>query len=333
MTIVRKWLGIGLALALAAWVTEAEAADAPPDFPNHTVRIIVPFPPAAPPTCCRGSSRNISASAGTSRSWSRTSPVPAAISARPMSRALRPTATRCSQPARAPGHQPVALQAGIARLQADGNGAGHGARRGAERARCQARLSRQDRTGIDRVCQGQSRKGQLCLARQRLDLASNRHPVSETDRHPDGSHSLSRHDARAAGYHGKPGRSVLRQSRLVAVVAAGRKAAILATGGAKRNPLLPDVPTLEEAGVASFKSSTWFAVVAPAQTPPAIVQFLNREITEVLALPDVKEQFAKIAVEPVGGGWLIPRNFSPVSATNGALWCRVLTSRSSRSRA
>lgn len=44
MTIVRKWLGIGLALALAVWVTEAEAADAPPDFPNHTVRIIVPFP-------------------------------------------------------------------------------------------------------------------------------------------------------------------------------------------------------------------------------------------------------------------------------------------------
>ena len=81
----------------------------------------------------------------------------------------------------------------------------------------------------------------------------------------------------------------------------GDKLRILATGGAKRNPLLPDVPTLEEAGVASFESSTWFAVVAPAQTPPAIVQFLNREITEVLALPEVKEQFAKIAVEPVGG--------------------------------
>jgi tripartite-type tricarboxylate transporter receptor subunit TctC len=81
----------------------------------------------------------------------------------------------------------------------------------------------------------------------------------------------------------------------------GGKLRILATGGRKRNPLLSDVPTLEEAGVASFESSTWFAVVAPAQTPAAIVQFLNREITEVLALPDVKQQFAKIAVEPVGG--------------------------------
>jgi tripartite-type tricarboxylate transporter receptor subunit TctC len=81
----------------------------------------------------------------------------------------------------------------------------------------------------------------------------------------------------------------------------GDKLRILATGGNKRDPLLPDVPTLQEAGVASFESSTWFAVVAPPGTPPAIVQTLNKDITEVLALPEVKQQFARIAVEPVGG--------------------------------
>jgi tripartite-type tricarboxylate transporter receptor subunit TctC len=81
----------------------------------------------------------------------------------------------------------------------------------------------------------------------------------------------------------------------------GDKLRILATGANKRDPLLPDVPTLQEAGVASFESSTWFAVVAPPGTPPAIVQTLNKDITEVLALPEVKQQFAKIAVEPVGG--------------------------------
>ena len=81
----------------------------------------------------------------------------------------------------------------------------------------------------------------------------------------------------------------------------GDKLRILATGGSKRNPSLPDVPTLQEAGVASFESSTWFAVVAPPGTPPAIVQYLNQEISAVLELPEVKEQFARIAVEPVGG--------------------------------
>jgi tripartite-type tricarboxylate transporter receptor subunit TctC len=81
----------------------------------------------------------------------------------------------------------------------------------------------------------------------------------------------------------------------------GDRLRILATGGNKRDPLLPDVPTLQEAGVESFESSTWFAVAAPPGTPPAIVQTLNKDITEVLELPEVKEQFARIAVQPVGG--------------------------------
>ena len=79
------------------------------------------------------------------------------------------------------------------------------------------------------------------------------------------------------------------------------KLRILATGGRKRDPALPDVPTLEQAGVPSFESSTWFAVAAPPQTPPEIVEFLNREINAVLAMPEVKQAFAKIATQPVGG--------------------------------
>jgi tripartite-type tricarboxylate transporter receptor subunit TctC len=81
----------------------------------------------------------------------------------------------------------------------------------------------------------------------------------------------------------------------------GAKLKILATGGKQRNPALPDIPTLQEAGVAGFESTTWFAIVAPPQTPSAITQYLNQQITEVLTLPEVREQFAKIAVEPVGG--------------------------------
>lgn len=81
----------------------------------------------------------------------------------------------------------------------------------------------------------------------------------------------------------------------------GEKLRILATGGKQRNPALPDVPTLQEAGVSAFESTTWFAIVAPPQTPSSITQYLNQQITEVLMLPEVREQFAKIAVEPVGG--------------------------------
>jgi tripartite-type tricarboxylate transporter receptor subunit TctC len=81
----------------------------------------------------------------------------------------------------------------------------------------------------------------------------------------------------------------------------GAKLRILATGGKQRNPALPDIPTLQEAGVAAFESTTWFAIVAPPQTPSLIIQYLNQQITDVLMLPEVREQFAKIAVEPVGG--------------------------------
>jgi tripartite-type tricarboxylate transporter receptor subunit TctC len=81
----------------------------------------------------------------------------------------------------------------------------------------------------------------------------------------------------------------------------GQKLRILATGGKKRNSALPDVPTLQEAGIAAFESTTWFAIVAPPQTPFSIIQYLNQQITGVLMLPEVREQFAKIAVEPVGG--------------------------------
>jgi tripartite-type tricarboxylate transporter receptor subunit TctC len=103
----------------------------------------------------------------------------------------------------------------------------------------------------------------------------------------------------------------------------GDKLRILATGGKQRNAALPDVPTLQEAGVAGFESSTWFAVAAPPQTPPAIAQFLAREINAVLAMPEVKEQFAKIAVEPVGGSITETAKFF---ASEREKWRGVITS-------
>lgn len=59
----------------------------------------------------------------------------------------------------------------------------------------------------------------------------------------------------------------------------------------KRNPVLPDVPSIAEAGVAGYETDNWFGLVAPASTPVAIVERLHREISAAQNLPEVQKQF------------------------------------------
>jgi tripartite-type tricarboxylate transporter receptor subunit TctC len=65
----------------------------------------------------------------------------------------------------------------------------------------------------------------------------------------------------------------------------------LGVGSLKRNPILPEVPTIAEAGVPGYETINWFGLVAPAGTPPAIIERLHREITAVQDLPEVQKQF------------------------------------------
>ena len=65
----------------------------------------------------------------------------------------------------------------------------------------------------------------------------------------------------------------------------------LATLGAKRHPLLPDVPTLAEAGYPGLEITNWFMFVAPAGTPQAIIDRLSREVVAALSTPAMKEKF------------------------------------------
>jgi tripartite-type tricarboxylate transporter receptor subunit TctC len=67
----------------------------------------------------------------------------------------------------------------------------------------------------------------------------------------------------------------------------------LGTGGAKRNPVLPDVPTIAEAGVAGYEANNWWGILAPAGTPPAIVNKVRSGVIEVLHTPALQEQFAR----------------------------------------
>jgi tripartite-type tricarboxylate transporter receptor subunit TctC len=65
----------------------------------------------------------------------------------------------------------------------------------------------------------------------------------------------------------------------------------LGVGSLKRNAILPEVPTIAEAGVPGYETINWFGLVAPAGTPPAIIERLHREITTVQDLPEVQKQF------------------------------------------
>lgn len=83
-------------------------------------------------------------------------------------------------------------------------------------------------------------------------------------------------------------------------VKAGRLKA-LAAASEKRNPLLPNVPTFAEAGVTGMEAGLWYGIVAPKGTPKAIVAKLNAEINRALEQADIRERFAALSVEIVGG--------------------------------
>jgi tripartite-type tricarboxylate transporter receptor subunit TctC len=73
----------------------------------------------------------------------------------------------------------------------------------------------------------------------------------------------------------------------------------LATTGLKRSTLMPDVPTVAEAGVPNYEATIWLGVMAPAGTPKEIVEKLNAEIGKVVARPDVKEAWSKQGAVPM----------------------------------
>ena len=81
---------------------------------------------------------------------------------------------------------------------------------------------------------------------------------------------------------------------------AGR-AKVLAISSRERAAQMADVATFAEGGLPAFRSDTWNAIVAPPRTPPALVAKLNATINRILASADVKEHFATLSMQPVGG--------------------------------
>ena len=83
-------------------------------------------------------------------------------------------------------------------------------------------------------------------------------------------------------------------------VKAGRLVPI-AVSSAKRSPSLPDVPTFIEGGVPDFEASSWVAILAPAKTPKAVIEKLNRELNAVLTDPPIVEKLANLGIVATPG--------------------------------
>ena len=99
------------------------------------------------------------------------------------------------------------------------------------------------------------------------------------------------------------------------------KIRMLATSGATRSPLLPDVPTIVESGFKGVEGTSWFAIYAPAKTPPATIQQLNAALNKALAAPELRERFIKLGLEPTGGS---PAEVAAIMQRDTERWAPVI---------
>lgn len=95
----------------------------------------------------------------------------------------------------------------------------------------------------------------------------------------------------------------------------------LAITSTSRMPFLPDIPTMQEAGLPGFEAVTWFALVAPAGTPAPIVERLNAEILRALAAPDMATRLAAIGAIPTGG---TPESLAQLLSSERTKWKGVI---------
>lgn len=95
----------------------------------------------------------------------------------------------------------------------------------------------------------------------------------------------------------------------------------IAVTSAKRQPYAPELPTMGEAGLPGFEVSAFFGFMAPAGVPPAIIDKLHREITSIMAIPEVNERFLSQAAEPVGNR---PAEYAAFIQAEITKWARVV---------
>jgi tripartite-type tricarboxylate transporter receptor subunit TctC len=103
-------------------------------------------------------------------------------------------------------------------------------------------------------------------------------------------------------------------------VTAGKLRAV-AVGTAARTPALPDLPTVAESGFENFETSQWYGILAPARTPPAVVDKIAAAINKAVTQPDVVARFQHDGDVPKG---TTPAEFAAFIASEAKRWAVVV---------
>ena len=101
----------------------------------------------------------------------------------------------------------------------------------------------------------------------------------------------------------------------------GGRLKALGVASGKRHPSLPDVKTLEEQGIKGVDTNNWYALFAPARTPPDIVEALNKAVRNTLANPAVREKLLKTGTEPVGS---TPQELAATQKRDAEKWATLI---------
>lgn len=99
------------------------------------------------------------------------------------------------------------------------------------------------------------------------------------------------------------------------------KLRVLGVGSAKRSGAMPDVPTVGEAGLPGYEALSWYGMLAPAGTPPAVIRKLREEIRLIVANPAVHERILGLGAEPVAD---TPEEFAAYMRAESEKWGKVI---------
>lgn len=99
------------------------------------------------------------------------------------------------------------------------------------------------------------------------------------------------------------------------------KVRALGVSTAKRSSILPDVPTIDEAGVPGYNAASWYGLFSPAGVPPGALAILSKEILKIMRVPEVRDRFAADAFDPVGS---TPEEFSQFIRDEISKWAKLI---------